>query len=57
MHGAHTIDGCVMHLGVERELTVLQTLDDVHFPEGARAIEESGVQARREYKKFAVAAG
>lgn len=39
----HAVDGCVVHLGVNGELPVLQALDQVHFPRRWIAIEQGGV--------------
>ena len=50
-HPGSAVDGGVVHLGKNGEaarrvaLDLVQALDDIHFPEGAAAVQGTGVQA------------
>ncbi len=55
MHGPDPVYRRVVNLVVDRKLPVLQTLNQMRFPEGSGAVQESGVQAGRQREQLAVA--
>ena len=52
----NAVDCRVMQLGVNGELTISQTLDQVHFPERAAAVEQRRMQLGYQSEQFAVPA-
>ncbi len=53
----NTVDGGVVQFRVNGKLAVPEALDQVHFPEGAAAVEQRGMQPRDEREQLAVAPG
>ena len=57
MHRTHAVYRRVMYLLIERELAVLQALDQVCLPQGTIAIKQYAVQPRGQCEQLAVASG
>ena len=53
----HAVDGAVVHLGDQRDLPVLEPLDDPHLPQWPVAVELAADDVGREVAQFAHAAG